>query len=354
MVAKGWSKALSAVRRAADEGRWTDVDRALAGYAPALKTLVAASNRPRVDFRRDWDLAGNILLSEYAGIKGGVQALALRARSCATQGDSKGALADLAAIRRIAFLTADDPFLIAALVRIASEAILNRAAQYTGAEAPALAAPLRALLASPEPPHDLAYVLRSEAYLAVASARNLTRFYPLDSDVEFESNADLKSLRRSGLPKDESRRALMTRALALWVRADAEIRRHRNDPLALGRALDRLGNAERRKTGESYRLSARLLPEMTQSGAAILKIRADRELTLAYLAALDVRRRTRALPKLLIAGNDPFGHPYRSERTKDGFRLWSLGLDGKDQNGASKTEDPKSDDVSAVYPPRKR
>ena len=354
MVAKGWGKALPAVRRAADEGRWTDLDRALAGYAPALKTLVAASNRPRVDFRRDWDLAGNILLPEYAGIRGGVQALALRARSRAAQGDPMDALADLAAVRRIAFLTAEDPFLIAALVRIGSEATLFREAQRMGAETPALAAPLRALLASPEPPHDLVHVLRSEAYLAVASARNITRFYPLDSDVEFESLADPKRVRRGGFPEDESRRALMARALQLWVRADAEIRRHRDDPLALGRALDRLGDAERRKRGESYRLSARLLPEFTLSGAAMLKIGAEREITLAYLAALDARRRTGALPKTLISGADPFGHPYRSERKGDGFRLWWLGLDGKDQKGASKREDPKSDDVSAVFPPRKR
>ncbi len=354
MVRRGWSGALGAIRRSADEGRWDDLAAALRGYEPALATLAQAAKRPRADFGRDWDLGVEVLFSEYAGIKGGVQALALRARLKASRGEAASALADLRTARALARLAEADSNLLALVVRVAGERAVYDGTRRIAAETPALSPALITELDRPAPPPDLPRALRGEAYLAVASARNLTKLNPDPLNGDFRSLADPRRILRTGFPKSETRRAYMARVLALWTAVAAERRRYPRDPYALGVAIDRLSAREAREPGRSHRLARVVVAPMTTVGAALAKLGAERTLTLAYLRALDARRRAGSLPTVLVTGNDPFGRPYRSRREGEAFRLWSLGPDGRDDGGATRKENPKTDDVTVVYPPPKR
>ena len=177
-------------------------DRPLAAYAPALARVETVMDRPRVDFRRDWDLGPDLLFPELQGIKALGRAAAVRAVRLARKGDDTTALKSLDLARRLALWTGEEPTLISMLVRIAIEAMAIDAVERclaASAGNPKRIARYAAWVRAAPPLPDLADGLRGEAWMGVAAARNLDVSRVRDADGE-SIPVDPKRLRRDGTP----------------------------------------------------------------------------------------------------------------------------------------------------------
>ena len=363
VLKQGWSGGDRALRDAMEAGRYEDAAAKLDAYAPTLAVFERATAIGTVDFGRDRDLGVNQLFPEFAPMKSAMKAFGYRARLRAVRGDLTGARADLRAARTLARMAESDGVLISMLVRISGDAIADDAAQRAAALDPGLASMLIEDLKRSDRAPDFARALRSEAYLSLATSRNLTGQLARDSwsgsegEEKNPTETDPARLVRDGVPDGLIQRAYLARSLQVWTRVAGEMRRA-SDPGQLGNALDRIEDSIGEDRRVSSLLNQILFPIFGQAGNAVVKDRASRELTLAYLRALETRRRTGRFPAEPIQGNDPFGRPYVVRTEGAGFRLYSLGPNGKDDGGLTSVErhvgDPKGDDIVVVFPPPRR
>jgi hypothetical protein len=84
-------------------------------------------------------------------------------------------------------------------------------------------------------------------------------------------------------------------------------------------------------------LSRIMLPEFSNMDRAVANLEASKELTLALRAVLAYRRARGALPSAIGevgSFKDPMdGRALRYERTPKGFKIWSVGMDRRDDGG---------------------
>ena len=332
-------------------------------YDKPLALLAAAKDRPKVDFKRDWDLGPNVLLPEYAPMKTLAKALVLRAEGAARRGDDAAALRDLVLARRIALWAGEEPTLISLLVRIAAEGIALRGAErclVLVAKSPARIARYAAWLADAPPLPDFGDALKGETFLGVATARNLDLIGGVSAFGNLQGGEDATllevdpaKLRRSGVPDDVRTRGFLARHLQFWDEAYRTTDRFQAPPEAIGRRLDVMSARIEGEKGLSYVLLRILVPVFGQAGEAVVALKARRAVDAAFAEALGVHARTGVWPAS-VSGSDPFtGGPLRVRAGK-GFRVWSVGRDRKDDGGLLRSERPKGTkgtfDEGAVYP----
>lgn len=317
----------------------------LAPFEPALDDVRLATARTRVDFGRDWDYGPYIEFREYRPMKESAKALVARARVRLMGGRTADGIADLRAAHSLGDLAGQEPTIISALVRIAIAAIVRDGVRRAAAESPAAIPALRILAAEPRPRPDWNRATRGEAYIGIATTRNMHLYRPTGEDVNNLPSPE--SLVRAGTPDGRMKRAFLTRHLQWWTKALAD-GTMRKDPRAVARRMDVMENAMPRKP--SYTLLAILLPVISKAVEVGERFDDDAKVTRAYLA--------------LLAGPRPFPargpNGFRYRREGRGFRLWTVGPNGIDENGRLKTElplaeraDSKIDDVVALYPPPK-
>jgi hypothetical protein len=110
-----------------------------------------------------------------------------------------------------------------------------------------------------------------------------------------------------------------------------------------------------------------LRPVYDQIGKAIVELAADKSLTEAYLQVMLFEAKTGRWPESLeeagVTEVDPFSlQPFKYRADTNGFRLWSVGGDQNDDNGATLAEikaknrpspPPREErgDLVAGYPP---
>ncbi len=151
------------------------VDSLVAQYGPSLNLLEGALNRPKVNFKRDWDLGPYLLMPEYRFMKAMAKAAAVRAGRNAAKGNDEAALADLTLARQVALWAGQEPTIISMLVRIASETIalagLERCLD-EAAKDPQRIALYSVWLEKSPPLPEFGKALRGEAFQGIVVARN--------------------------------------------------------------------------------------------------------------------------------------------------------------------------------------
>jgi len=349
-----------------DEGQTSEVDKELSRYNRGLDSAAKAAERPRVDFKRDWDYGHDILLPEYAGAKALVRAFCLRAEVRAARNDISGTSRDLSTGLRLSALMGQEPCVIAMLVEIACNRLVFTAIQRCAAQLvknpKGLESVATALKDEANP--DFVDALRGEAYLGLATLRN---FDPLRDRNDAEDQGqnpppiDPADLKRTGLPDGYFIRAFTARFFQNWTAAKALMDRFPDDPERLGHEMEAV--TDRSGPGLSNILSDILMPTYVQAGTADAVCEADRRVTAALLQALIIRAQTGRLPTRIdeIPGIwiDPFGGgPLLMKTQGDSIRIYSIGPNHEDDGGVSLRElkgDLRKDyDVVAAYPPIKK
>jgi len=333
-----------------------------------LVQLRDISNKKVLDLGKDWDLGPEVLFPEFSQAKSAVKVLCASALIDSHEGRFADAANEMVAAKKLGSLCASEPCLISLLVQIAIDAIVYRTAENCLADAshsPAGMQVVRERVLSQEPYYDMRQAMKGEAYLGVSVSRNLDVFgikrIAGDSNTELPP-IDPKNLRRKGTPPGMMEKAYMTRALQFWTGCFRYMDSHKGDNKGLTEYMDRESVKLQSSKGISKALNMVLMPVFAQTGLVSLKGVADQRCKLALSSALEWRRAHGRFPDSLkeigIALKDPFdGEPlrYRGDNTNGACRVWSIGQNGRDDDGVAMAEAQRGHtqdvDVVAAYPP---
>lgn len=352
---RGNSSQSADIFRRMREGDFTG---ALASGAEEFKLLDEAEPglaKARLDFKRDYSRGAKLLFPEFASLKYLSQLAVARSKICAAQGNQREAILYLRQGHRIENLFRDEYTIIGHLVGIFVGQTTNRgyrdlAITWRGNEEKLLA-----LADSFDPPEPASFerTVKTETMLMFQTILN--EFKP--ETVEAKP-AERRLGQRAAI-------ILLTEALK-----DLEtIQKSGNDILEVTREMqsrsEQLESQVLHKPKE--RFISFLRPVYDQIGKAIVELAADKSLTEAYLQVMLFEAETGRWPKSLeeagVTEADPISlQPLRYRADTNGFRLWSVGGDQNDDNGATLNEikaknrpspPPREErgDLVAGYPP---
>jgi hypothetical protein len=341
----------------------TEADRAkaralLLRCAPQMRLAEQAALLPRCDFHRPYEQGPNMMIPEYATARQFARLFALRAILESDAGQPEAALRSIAIGARIGRHMSEDPILIALLVRIAIQAIMDRAFQVVVLKYQDRPDILRLAAQTNrafDPPPDVRHAFRGEMVMCrvcvdmVRSTPSWISFLPLSARARAQS----RQVRRDMCDAWEAR------MLAYWRRVFAGLRAHPGDLIAQYRALKPLGDQEEANDGKpTYELSAILMPVFSRVVLKVAACEAKRRLRKTILALIAYRQKTGQFPASLTDLPAPLppdiftSRPLFYRRTGQGFILYSVGENFRDDGGKAKSEKKGEGlpDIAIQYP----
>ncbi len=312
--------------------------------ASELSLAKKASELPKCDFNSDYDMGTNLLFPEFAGLKGLVKAFCLRAECEAHAGDDAAAVSDLRAAYHLGADAGSDPILISMLVRIACDSIVLASEERCVADAktPAAVQAYVDFLAEPRPPFDNVRILKGEAYMGVATIRNLSLFSKRPS-TNTAPIIDPSKLQRLGMPTSLVSKAYMARHLETWTEVLTGASSMQGNPSALFAHVASVADRVEKEQGFSYVLEAILDPVYDHMGDTELRNEAMWNDQKALAKVLLYRAQRGAFPDTLesagAAEPDPFSNgSLKYLKTSAGVRIYSVGADRRDDHGVRRSE----------------
>ena len=333
---------------------FAEAEAILAPHQAALAAARKASAKSKFSLDRDWDTGVYLLFPEYAQSKGLAKCLAAQAQIDFSKRNRTQGSSNLSAAYKVGEFVGQEPILIDMLVEIANRAIASRAVETIAVASRNDLASLTALEGAvgkrPTPNFELA--LRGEMFFGTSTIRNLdkyggvTQFTKAMTDMGSGAEEsgppppDPKTLRREGVPNGVLEKAFLTRHLALWNDALEEMKKS-SDPRLLSQWLDKKSAEMEEKKALSYILLRIMLPVFGQAGTAVTKCEATEGATRGCLKVLKFKARTGRYPNDLAEAGfqelDPFTKaPYKFYRNGDIVRVYSVGPNGKDEEGLGK------------------
>ena len=340
-----------------------EVRRLLAKAAPQLHLVAQAALLPDCDFHRNWSLGPTLRFPEFAPMRQTARLLAAQAMLQSEAGHPEAALDTIRVGAHMARQVGREPTVIALLVRIAIEAIMDRVFQQV-IERYADRPDILRLAAQTEqafgPTPDTRNALRGEVVMCRIMAGMVRKDESLSS-----INVNLR-VPITGAPNTVVADAYEARSLAFWRRVFAAVSRTPDDPMATYLAFKAVNDAEDAMETDSdgkpkptYELSAILCPYFSAAAEKVVRNEAQRSLRRTLIALLSYRQREGHFPPTLSllspsAPSDPYIHqPLHYRRTENGFLLYSVSSnlidDGGNAKPAKKGELPP--DIVTVFPP---
>ena len=340
------------------EGKDVEVSKWLRLNNDVVNQAIAASRPDRVDFERDWRDPIYVPFPEFAQIKTACRMLQVAAVSEAKSGRDDLALERLQAIRKLAFLTQQEPPLIASLVGIACDTIALRGYERIATEWVASAPRLRKLRESlVQSNFELNWkkTLTSEAYVGTQLTRNLGRGYEMRM-VDFESvdentpPPNVEKFKVDGPPQSFIPKAYFVRHSEFWTAIADQLSKPDVQPLEFSALSEKFVadvEAERRM---SYNLQQIILPVFFFYSEAIEHRVSTINCTQGLIDALIYRRYHGFFPAnaaTLGMGVDTLsGQPYVLKSSENKLMIYSFGRNKVDDGG----DRNKAADVVAQYP----
>jgi len=372
-IAKLGSKKISndasAIQALVGKGSMEGALKAIGKYTPELNLVEAAVQKQYFDYGHDWDEGLSVLYPEMLSIRGFEKLLCLRARVEASQHRADLATKDLQTGWKLACLVGQEPILIGMLVDITCQRIVLDAIQRCAAECAnddAALAGFEKIIDKPADAPDIEWALKGEAYVGLSAVRNLVLLNKALERQQSDQSAtpiNKSSLIRTGVPSESKQRAFATRHFQVWTEAKAVLDQDRGKPAKLRLDLRKLCEKWSEIRGASYLLVAITFPVYADTTTAYVDTIADNVATRGLLEAFRVKAKTGKWPARIeeIPGNwiDPYtDKELLIKQTPDGFRIYSVGPNLKDDGGIRKQEikdDAKKDeyDLVASFPPRK-
>lgn len=342
-------------RTRTDADRWQAQTR-LAALAPVLALAERAAARPRCDFARPWEEGVDLLLPEYATGRALVRLFAARAILRSEAEDAAGALNDVATGARICRHMGEDPVLIAWYVQLACRDIMDRAftevvLSHDGD--PEILRRAAAVEKTFGPAPRLRHALRGDVVVGRITIQQLARRKPgqvMDGPPEpqglFFERAWIARAWEAGL-------------LRYWRRVFAALDADPNDLGVQWRALMEISGEEKAREGQPASVMSAILAQAVENAAlSLTREEARTRLRRTLLALVAHRQRTGRFPAALSALSSPpppdvfTGRPLIYRRTGNGFVLYSVGENGRDDAGKSRSgsADGGPDDIVVAGP----
>jgi len=326
---------------------------ALPHLQEVLRQARKVASKPHCLFAWDWSKGSDLMMPEFAEMKGVAKLLCFDAEALGDQGDWKGALANIEATQRIGRHAAEEPLEIGLLVGIAIEAIaeatLNRLTDKFSHNAPFLSEAKRIVDAfGPIPEYRRTLgghlVMLREALRQANSLTDLTGdggdLPSTDSPPEpRKPSAVEKTLFNNPSVKNAFDSKITRAARLLYEQVPKNSERWE--------AIETVSKANGKMVEDDISPAntvARLLWDPGSGmGESIARCIMRRNLTDTSLRLLLDRVRLGKLPGSLpsygSSDMDPFsGKPLVYHPSKTGFLLYSFGVDRKDDGGISRHE----------------
>ena len=349
------------------KGKATDADRKaaqrlLAKAAPQLHLVEQAARLPDCDFRRNWSLGPALLLPEYAPMRDTARLLAAQAMLQSEAGHPEAALRTIQVGAHMAQNVAKEPTVIALLVRLAIEAIMDhpfRQIINRYADRPDI---LRLAVQTEQefgPTPDVRNALRGELVMCRTMAGMLR------TDEDLSSITAKLRIPITGSPRSVIADAYEAHSLSFWRRVFAAGKRTQGDPMATYVAFKAVDDAEEAmetdkdgKKKPTYEWSDLLSPFFAGAAEKAVHNEAQRRLRRTLVALLAYRHREGHFPATLAllspaAPSDPYiSRPLHFRRADRGFLLYSVGPNLTDDGGNAKPA-KKGDlplDIAITFP----
>ena len=316
----------------------------LATAAPELKLVEQAAELPHCDFHRNWSLGPSLPLPEYAQMRKMARLLAARAVLESEAGHPEAALRTICIGARMARHLDEEPILIAFLVRIAIEALMDRAFQQVVKRYAGRADILKQALMTDREFGDLLDIRNSLRYSVVGCRMMVSAFRA--NDPKFY---DTMPQPPPGISRSLAADCFEARSISFWRRTFPALDRAKDDPMAAYTAMKAINDADdaqatdaRGRAKPTHEMDEILCPYFPAVGQKVAEMEARRRLRRTMIALLQYRARTGHLPKSLSqlpagAPTDPFtSKPLHYRPGKDGFVLYSVGKDLQDDGGNAK------------------
>ncbi len=347
----------------------SDADREMAREwlqrrAKFVELAEKAAGRPDCDMEKPYELGPYVQFREFPAAREAARLLSIRATLASDAGRYRQAFRDVALGARIGHHVGREPIIIALLVRVAIDAIMDRAFVNTLLDhirKPDAVRIARETLRSFGRAPDIEHGCRGEAVMSRVAV-----------DI-VRSGKDIASLTGSEPPPTVSRAlssrgaarlfcdASEARIVSYWRRAFSRLRQHRGDYMAQGAAfddLDREMQAHAQAKASSYILLAILTPVFSRMADKVALNDAQRRMREGLVRIAEYRLRVGRLPETLaeVGGTpllDPFsGKPLMYQRTARGFVLYSVGENRKDDggNGRRPPAGGSAPDIVIEYP----
>lgn len=310
-----------------------------------IRYALEATSKPACDFGRDWSRGYEVGFPEYADLNGVLKLLAADAVLDAKSGNFRLANDKLKACFRIADAICEEPTLTAMLVSIVLDGItyrrIEQIASGVNGSSEALAS-LRHTMSTKRRPKSLEWALAGQVVLGRITLMNLKgpkAFLQLTgsgTEQAAQPTGAKPPASLGSVPPKYFSRAGEARMLEYWRRAWLSIQKE--DPLSSGKKIDELGKEAASKKDPTYIVPAILMPVFTGTGEAVVKNQIVVELTKAKIELLQYRIKTGRYPAKLseiasLAKDPHTGKPFAYRQRGNGFVLYSVGPDGKDDGG---------------------
>lgn len=320
-----------------------DYEAALAKYKPAFALIETLPTRTQVDYKRDYSEGFELLFPEFAKQKNITRMLACRTQYWIDRKDYARALQDV----ELQYVTANhlsqEVTLIGALVCIANYAIAHASLDrllYSIQDNQPMLAKTEAMLLRRQSVPNMRQAFYGEVVMGRIGIQNLKSW----SDIEYSSHgggpdALQRGLDRLTIEDPAFRKMFEARAVSMWREAFEKFPKDDRDWQGYAKAFKEVGDKIEADKSLQNIVNRILFPVFDQASLAFAKTQASQQV--ALLAVKLLRMKPTGLPanlsgfgKLAIDPMD--GKPMRYLRKGNGFKVWSVGQDLKD-NGGVKT-----------------
>lgn len=354
-----------------------EVLRFLERYEPEMAELSAASRRPRCQFAAHWEDGELLLLPHLSPLKGASTLFRVRAAARLAKDDPAGAHADTLTTLRLGRAFAEEPVLMSHLVYVAQQT-LGIATAWEGLVArrwnDAQIAAVQDLVSAIDVSNSLRLAYQGERIFANLMVERMLRDPARPESLRSGDTGDLAvGSSPAGPPHFLGLRpvGILRRNQVAWNRLydvildqvqdpswPANLVTPRPDPQRDDESL--FARAGLRPVHPDNVLAAMLGPAVTRAQTKTARLAATARMAETACALERYRLRTGKYPESLEAlvprelhalPLDPMNHqPLMYQPTSDGwFRLWSVGLDGRDGGGVM-SEDPDRAAGDWVWP----
>lgn len=325
---------------------------------------------------RDYDQGPYLMFSEYGDLRRYSEMALRRSVLLAKKGEPHSALEGIWACRLLARALFEEPVMLGFNVACGMEGVLMLTVEALVAEwsdNARLLAMLESILSEFDYKVDLIGTIRREFYFALVTCRNFKQFGGFELLLHTEHSEpiepDMSNIRRTGLPDRMFERASMTVMAEHYNQMIRDKAEENVESLNwINKADERLAQMTQDQTVSSQ-LALKMLYNMWSEMRAINSARAKKRIGVAFVRAMRYRVEQGRWPESLGAiGSelpDPFKHgsSIQMRATGSELRVWSVGVDGRDDRGLfgyvpNTTPDPYdadySDDIVIVWPPNLR
>ncbi len=325
-------------------------------HSPTLALIEEASRKPFCEWNRNWVMGPFLVFTEFPSMKAFGKLMVSKAYLEAESGQFEAAIHWLETGRKLA-RHAREPSLIAMFVSLSIElAILAEFQQLLkehGASANFRRAANKFLL-DPGSLPSIREAMKGEVVSHRVVIAGLAEGRP---GYEWDSTGG------HGPTHEDQVISYMFRIDSIRTSIEARVLMHYRQQIeAIGQGgfrkeLAASADMDKNLTADqswSGRIVSEIFPVYHYSGEAVTKLEATRRLCRSGLDLWEIKAKTGAFPTKYTAGIDPFtDKPFIYKKTSQGFKLYSVGPNQKDEGGAYVTYELRTDDIEFCPPPRR-